>query len=90
MFKKYIRKKMEKLLYELQHEPDYMSDQYIKSYKRGWNDALKTVAELFEMAFNGEKIDGYQITVGGQNRDANYVPRPNENITVAKMIKGNL
>lgn len=50
----------------------------------------ETVAELFELAFNGEKIDGYQITVGGQNRDANYVPRPNENITVAKMIKGNL
>ena len=49
MFKKYFRKKMEKLLYELQHEPDYMSQQYVKSYKRCWNDALKTVAELFDI-----------------------------------------
>ena len=54
MFKKYIRKKMEKLLYELQHEPDYMSDQYVKSYKRGWNDALKTVAELFDITLKSK------------------------------------
>lgn len=40
---------MEELLYELQYESDYMSDQYIKSYKRGWNDALKTIAELFDI-----------------------------------------
>ena len=41
------------------------------------------------LTFNGENIDGYQITVGGQAREASYVPRANENITVAKMIKGN-
>lgn len=40
---------MEELLYELQYESDYMSDMYTKSYKRGWNDALKTLAELFDI-----------------------------------------
>ena len=49
----------------------------------------ETVAELFAQAFNGENISGYQITVGGVARDANYIPRQGENITVAKMIKGN-
>lgn len=49
----------------------------------------ETVRELFAAAFNGENIDGYQITVGGQAREASYVPRAGENITVAKMIKGN-
>ena len=49
----------------------------------------ETVAELFAAAFNGESINGYQITVGGQAREASYIPRPGENITVAKMIKGN-
>lgn len=51
---------------------------------------VETVAELFAQAFNGESINGYQITVGGVTRDANYIPRQGENITVAKMIKGNL
>ena len=30
----------------------------------------ETVAELFAAAFNGESINGYQITVGGQAREA--------------------
>ena len=47
----------------------------------------ETVAELFATAFNGESINGYQITVGGQAREASYIPRQGENITVAKMIK---
>ena len=50
----------------------------------------ETVAELFAQAFNGESINGYQITVGGVAREASYVPRQGENITVARMIKGNL
>ena len=49
----------------------------------------ETIAELFSRAFHGESINGYQITVGGQAREASYVPRAGENITVAKMIKGN-
>jgi hypothetical protein len=49
----------------------------------------ETVAELFAAAFNGESINGYQITVGGVAREATYIPRQGENITVAKMIKGN-
>ena len=50
----------------------------------------ETVAELFAQAFNGESINGYQITVGGVAHEASYVPRAGENITVARMIKGNL
>lgn len=50
----------------------------------------ETVAELFAAAFNGESINGYQIQVSGVTRDANYVPRQGENITCAKMIKGNV
>ena len=49
----------------------------------------ETVAELFAQAFNGESINGYQIQVNGQTKDSTYVPRNGENITVAKMIKGN-
>ena len=49
----------------------------------------ETVAELFAAAFNGESINGYQIQVNGEAKDANYVPRPGENVTVAKMVKGN-
>ena len=50
----------------------------------------ETVAELFAAAFNGESINGYQITVGGQAREATYVPRVGENVVLAKMIKGNI
>ena len=50
----------------------------------------ETVAELFATAFNGESINGYQITVGGQAREATYVPRVGENVVLAKMIKGNI
>lgn len=50
---------------------------------------VETVAELFEIAFNGEKIDGYQITVNGEAREKTYVPSAGAKITVAKMIKGN-
>ena len=49
----------------------------------------ETIAELFAQAFNGENINGYQIQVNGQVKDSTYVPRNGENITVAKMIKGN-
>jgi len=49
----------------------------------------ETVAELFAQAFNGESINGYQITVGGVTRESSYIPRAGENVTVAKMIKGN-
>lgn len=49
----------------------------------------ETVAELFSQAFGGESINGYQITVNGEAKDSTYVPRAGENITVAKMIKGN-
>lgn len=49
----------------------------------------ETVAELFAAAFNGESINGYQITVSGQAREASYIPRQGENVTCAKMIKGN-
>ena len=49
----------------------------------------ETVRELFATAFNGESINGYQITVGGVSRDADYVPAAGENITVARQIKGN-
>ena len=45
--------------------------------------------ELFAKAFRGESINGYQIQVNGEAKDANYVPRPGENVTVAKMVKGN-
>lgn len=48
-----------------------------------------TVAELFAKAFRGESINGYQIQVAGENKDATYIPRPGENVTVAKMVKGN-
>lgn len=48
-----------------------------------------SIAELFAKAFRGESINGYQIQVNGENVDANYVPRPGENVTVAKMVKGN-
>lgn len=54
MFKKYIRKKLENLLFELQYDSDYMSDQYIKTYKRGWNDALKTLAELLNFSLKSK------------------------------------
>lgn len=50
----------------------------------------ETVADLFALAYNGESISGYQITVGGEAKDANYVPRQGENIVLAKMIKGNI
>ncbi len=49
----------------------------------------ETVAELFAKAFRGESINGYQIQVNGTNRDADYVPRAGENVTVARMVKGN-
>lgn len=49
----------------------------------------ETIAELFATAFNGESINGYQIQVNGVAKDATYVPRAGENVTCAKMIKGN-
>ena len=49
----------------------------------------ETVAELFAKAFRGESINGYQIQVGGENRTSDYIPRPGENVTVARMVKGN-
>ncbi len=49
----------------------------------------ETIAELFATAFNGESINGYQITVGGANKEASYVPRQGENILVARQVKGN-
>ena len=55
---------MEKLLYELQHEPDYMSDQYIKSYKKGWNDALKTIAELLVSISLIADVPSHSKTIG--------------------------
>lgn len=49
----------------------------------------QTIGELFEAAFNGESAKGYQIQVNGQNKDLDYIPRPGENITCARMVKGN-
>ena len=49
----------------------------------------ETISELFAKAFRGESINGYQIQVNGEAKNANYVPRPGENVTVAKMVKGN-
>jgi hypothetical protein len=49
----------------------------------------ETIRELFKKAFRNESIDGYQIQVNGENKSADYVPRSGENVTVAKMVKGN-
>lgn len=49
----------------------------------------ETIAELFAKAFRGESINGYQIQVNGENKDSDYIPRPGENITVARQVKGN-
>lgn len=50
---------------------------------------VETIADLFATAFHGESINGYQIQVNGVSKDATYVPRAGENVTCAKMIKGN-
>lgn len=49
----------------------------------------ETVEELFANAFRGESINGYQIQVNGETKTKDYVPRRGENVTVAKMVKGN-
>lgn len=49
----------------------------------------ETIAELFAKAFRNESINGYQIQVNGETKTSDYVPRPGENVTVAKMVKGN-
>ena len=49
----------------------------------------KTIAGWFAEAFRGESITGYRIRVGGQCKEASYVPLAGENVTVAKMDKGN-
>lgn len=53
------------------------------------SDGSKTIAQLFADAFNGERIDGYQIQVDGETVEASYVPEEGEAITVAKQVKGN-
>lgn len=49
----------------------------------------ETIAELFSKAYNGESINGYQIQVNGETKTSDYIPRAGENVTVAKMVKGN-
>lgn len=49
----------------------------------------ETIAELFAKAFRGESINGYQIQVNGETKTSDYRPRAGENVTVAKMVKGN-
>ena len=49
----------------------------------------ETVAELFEKAFRGQSIDGFQIQVNGENKDYNYIPRAGESVTCARQVKGN-
>lgn len=52
-------------------------------------NGTETIADLFAKAFAGESVNGYQIQVNGEAKDSTYVPRNGENITCAKMIKGN-
>jgi len=56
--------------------------------KPALTDGTKTVAEIFEEVFN-EKINGYQVTVNGEERTYDYIVREGARINVAKMVKGN-
>ena len=49
----------------------------------------ETIADLFELAFGGESINGYQFQVNGSNTDTDYVPRAGDSVSCAKMCKGN-
>ena len=50
----------------------------------------ETIAELFSRAFHGESINGYQIQINGETKTSDYIPRPGENVTCAKMVKWNV
>lgn len=91
-----IKKSFKKIKEKEREEHNIMENIYsviITKVPGGANPVIshgtETVAELFAAAFNGESINGYQITVGGVTREATYIPRNGENVTVAKMIKGN-
>jgi hypothetical protein len=53
------------------------------------SNGYESVEDLFDLAFNGESIDGYQIQANGRTVDKNYVPVATDSITLAKQIKGN-